>query len=115
VTSKKHCATGQSSTTLSIAGHSVTLHGPKLSVCIQGPIYSPLQLVQDEENCTSYILTSNHNCTGNPIVKPSQASRLDGILGAFPTVLKVGPNTTSSAIIDAIKLHYKQLVPKQQA
>jgi formyltetrahydrofolate hydrolase len=61
------------------------------------------------------VLVSNHNCTGYPVVKRSQASRLDWILGALPTVLTVGPTTTPLAIIDAIKLHYRQLVPKQQA
>ena len=60
-------------------------------------------------------IISNHNCTGNPVVKRSQASRVDWILGALPTVLTVGPTTTSLAIIEAIKLHYRHLVPKQQA
>ena len=40
---------------------------------------------------------------------------MDWILGALPTVLTVGPTMTPLAIIEAIKLHYGQLVPKQQA
>jgi hypothetical protein len=51
-------------------------------------------------------IISKNNCTGNPVVKQLQASRVDWILGAFPTILTVGPTTTPLAIIKAIKLHY---------
>jgi hypothetical protein len=61
------------------------------------------------------VLVSDHNCIGNPIIKRSQASKLDWILGALPIVLTVDPTTTTTAIIDAIRLHYGHLILQQQA
>ena len=61
------------------------------------------------------ILQANHNCTGNPTVARSQASRLDWLQGALPLVLTVDPTTTTNAIIDAIQLHYSYTIENRQA
>ena len=85
------------------------VHHPSCKFTVQCNYYAQKAIAQIT------VLAADHNCTGNPTVPRSQASRLDWLLGALPLILTVDTTTTTKSIIDAINLHHSHTIEQRQA